>query len=40
MKKGYTLVELLAVIVVISLIGVITVPIAASYIDKSKEKSY
>ena len=40
MKKGYTLVELLAVIVIISLIGIITVPIATSYIEKSRVESY
>ncbi len=40
MKKGYTLVELLAVIVIISVIGIITVPIATSYIEKSRVESY
>ncbi len=37
MKKGFTLVELLAVIVILSIIGMITVPMAVSYIEKSKE---
>ena len=40
MKEGYTLVELLAVIVIISVIGIITVPIATSYIEKSRVESY
>ena len=40
MKKGYTLVELLAVIVIMSVRGIITVPIATSYIEKSRVESY
>ena len=40
MKKGFTLVELLAVIVILSIIGMITVPMAISYIEKSKIESY
>lgn len=40
MKKGFTLVELLAVIVILSIIGMITVPMATSYIETSRKKSY
>lgn len=38
-KKGFTLVELLAVLVIIGIISTITVPIIMEYIDTSKEKS-
>ena len=39
-KKGFTLVELLAVITLLSLVGLISVPIATNIIDKSKVKAY
>ena len=39
-KKGFTLVELLAVIVILSLILVIAVPSVNRYIKQSKEKAY
>ena len=39
-KKGFTLVELLAVIVILSLVLVIAVPSVNRYIKQSKEKAY
>lgn len=39
-KEGFTLVELLAVIVIIGIIYLIVFPSVTSFIDKSKEKSY
>lgn len=39
-KKGFTLVELLAVITLLSLVGLISVPIATNIIDRSKVKAY
>ena len=39
-KKGFTLLELLAVIVILSLILVIAVPSVNKYIKQSKEKAY
>ena len=39
-KKGFTLVELLAVIVILSLVLVIAVPSVNRYIKQSKEKTY
>ena len=39
-KKGFTLVELLAVIVILSIILVIAVPSVNRYIKQSKEKAY
>ena len=39
-KKGFTLVEVLAVIVVLGLIGAIIIPKVVSTINNSKEKSY
>lgn len=39
-KKGYTLIELLAVIILIALIAVIVIPNVLSNIDKSKNASY
>ena len=39
-KKGFTLVELLAVIVILSLVLVIAVPSVNKYIKQSKEKAY
>ena len=40
MKKGFTLVELLTVIAVLSIILVITAPIVANLITSSKQKAY
>ncbi len=40
MKKGFTLVELLAVIVVLSIILVISAPIVTNLITSSKQKAY
>ena len=39
-KKGFTLVELLAVIVIFALIALITIPVVLSVIEKSKTKTY
>ena len=39
-KKGFTLVELLSVIVILSLVLVIAVPSVNKYIKQSKEKAY
>ena len=39
-KKGFTLVELLAVIIILSLVLVIAVPSVNKYIKQSKEKAY
>ena len=39
-KKGFTLVELLAVIIILSLVLVIAVPSVNRYIKQSKEKAY
>ena len=40
MKKGFTLVELLAIIAIIGLVSVITVPIISNTIDDSKKNIY
>ena len=40
MKRGFTLVELLAVIVILSIIGLISVPIITSNIEKSRKSAY
>ena len=39
-KKGFTLVELLAVIVVLAVVAIITVPVVLNVIDKVKKESY
>lgn len=39
MKKGFSLVELLAVLVILGLLGIISVPIVNSSVKKSKEKA-
>jgi len=39
-KKGFTLVEVLAVIVLISVIALITVPIIGNVIQTSKENAF
>ena len=39
MKKGFTLVELLAVIVILAIISIIAIPIVIDMINNSKEKS-
>lgn len=40
MKKGFTLVELLAVFIVLGIIAMITMPIVGNVIQTSKEKTY
>ena len=40
MKKGFTLVELLAVIVILALIALITAPVVLSVIENSQDKTY
>ena len=40
MKKGFTLVEILGVIVVLGIIGLIAFPIVNSTIKETKQKSY
>ena len=39
-RKGFTLVELLAVIVILVVIGIVTVPIVLNYIERSRINSY
>ena len=39
-KKGFTLVELLAVIVILGILVVFTIPLMLKYINYSKRKSY
>jgi len=40
MKKGFTLVELLAVIAILGIVATITVPIVSTSISESKNKAY
>ena len=40
MKKGFTLVEVLAVLVILAVIGMITIPAVNRIIDESKQKTY
>lgn len=40
MKKGYTLVEVLAVIIVLSVIGLIAIPAVRTSVETSKQKAY
>lgn len=40
MKKGFTLVELLAVIVILALIALITAPVVLNVIESSRDKTY
>ena len=40
MKKGFTLVELLAVIVILALIALITAPVVLNVIENSQQKTY
>lgn len=40
MKKGFTLVELLGVIIIIGVIALITMPILTNTISQSEEKTY
>ena len=40
MKKGFTLVELLAVIALLALLALITVPVVDNMLDKQKERIY
>lgn len=39
-KKGFTLAEVIGVIVLLSIVALITIPFVESYIKKSKESSY
>ena len=39
-KKGFTLVELLAVITVIAIIGLISVPVVEGIVKRSRQKAY
>lgn len=40
MKKGYTLVEVLAVIIILGIVGLIAIPAVYNSIETSKQKSY
>lgn len=40
MKKGFTLIEMLAVIALLGIIGAISFPIVTREVNKSKEKTY
>ena len=40
MKRGFTLVELLAVIVILALIALITAPVVLNVIESSRDKTY
>lgn len=40
MKKGFTLIEVLGVIVILSIIALITVPMIGKYIKQAKNDSY
>lgn len=40
MKKGFTLIEVIAVIVILGIIGLIAVPVSNSIVKRSKEKLY
>ena len=40
MKKGFTLVELLAVITLLAVVGMIAMPVVSKSIESSKEKAY
>lgn len=39
-KKGFTLIEILAVITILGLLGLVTIPYISSSIEKSKKKAY
>ena len=39
-NKGFTLLELLGVIMLVAIIGLITLPLSISYIEKSRTSSY
>ena len=39
MKKGFTLIELMAVIVILGVIALIMVPVTSNMISKAREKS-
>ena len=39
-KKGFTLIEVLAVIVIIGILLIITIPAVSSYIDRANKSSY
>lgn len=40
MEKGFTLVELLAILVIISIMALITVPTVSGIVERSKKKAY
>jgi len=40
MKKGFTLIEVLAVLVILAVIGMIAVPAVTKIINESRQKSY
>ena len=40
MNKGFTLIELIAVIVIIALLGMVTVPMIVGILNNSKEKMF
>lgn len=39
-KKGFTLIEILAVITILAILGLVTIPIISNSIEKSKKKAY
>lgn len=39
-NKGFTLVELLGVLIVLAVLAAITIPLVGEYIESSREKSY
>lgn len=39
-RKGFTLIEVLGVLIILGILSLITVPMVTSYIDVSKEKAY
>lgn len=39
MKNGFTLVELLAVVIILAVVGLITIPTVSTIIDNSKERA-
>ena len=40
MKKGFTLVEMMAVIIILAIVATITFPIVSQSIEKNREKLY
>lgn len=39
-KRGFTLIEILAVITILGLLGLVTIPVISNSIEKSKKKAY